>query len=306
MNWILWAIIAYFVIASETILDKFLLTSKRISHPVNYAFYSGLMSLFAFVLFPFGFHIIPGGKILFSLVSGMLFTGGILSLFFAIQKNEASRVIPLVGAVIPIVVYLLSKAFLKEHLGNTELLGVVALVSGGLWLSFNMEEKTEKKFFDGFYVTILAGVLLAIVSFSFKKMYLQDNFINVYIWTRFGVMLGALSLFLVPHWRKRIFASFSNFKKPSVRNQSSGLIFIATKILGGTGSILKEWSTALGSVVIVNSLVSVEYIFIFVLGIILSFRFPKIFQEKKNVENAMQKITAIALITIGIVLVSGL
>lgn len=306
MSGIFLAIGAYFLIALETILDKFLLTSKRISHPVNYAFYSGVMSFLALAFFYWGFHPILAEKIIFYLVPGIIFTYGILFLFFAIEKNEASQVIPLVGAVIPIIIFFISIFFFKEKLNASEIAGVIFLIAGGLWLSFNMRKNVKRKFFDGFYISILSGLFLAVAFTCFKQLYNQDNFLNVYVWTRIGVMLGALSLLFPLNWRKKIFQSFSNLKKPSEKNTNSGIIFVATKALGGLGSVLKEKATALGSVVVINSLISIEYVFIFVLGIILSFYFPMIFQEKKDVKNAFQKLTAIALITIGIILVSGL
>ena len=108
MSGIFLAIGAYFLIALETILDKFLLTSKRVSHPANYAFYSGVMSFFAFTFFYWGFHFILSERIVFYLIPGIIFTYGILFLFFAIEKNEASQVIPLVGAVIPIIIFFIS------------------------------------------------------------------------------------------------------------------------------------------------------------------------------------------------------
>ena len=300
------AIGAYFLIALETILDKFLLTSKRVSHPANYAFYSGVMSFFALAFFYWGFHIILAERIVFYLIPGIIFTYGILFLFFAIEKNEASQVIPLVGAVIPIIIFFIFVFFLKEKLNIVEITGVIFLIAGGFWLSFNMRKNVKGKFFDGFYSSILSGLFLAVAFSCFKQLYNQDNFINVYIWTRLGVMLGALSLLFVPAWRRKIFQSFSNFKKPSEKNRNSGVLFVATKALGGLGSILKEKATSLGSIIIVNSLISIEYVFIFVLGIVFSFYFPMVFQEKKDVKNAFQKLTAIALITIGIILVSGL
>lgn len=303
MNWFAFSIIAYFLIALEVILDKFLISSERVSHPAIYAFYSGVMSLCAFLLFPFGFHLISFSNTIFSLMAGMIFVYGILSLFFAMKKSEASQVTMVVGATIPVIIYFLSIIFLKEHLSGIELGGVLALIFGGIWISIDLNRKSSQRFFVGFYSSILAGIFLAISYAWFKHFYHQDNFINVYIWTRFGVMLGALSLLLNGYWRKVIFKSLLNFKKPDSGHKSSGVIFILNKALGGAGSILKEYATAIGSVTIVNALISVEYVFVFLLGIFFSFWFPVVFKEKMNVENIFQKISATIIIAIGLVLV---
>ncbi len=305
MAWLPIAVSAYFLIALEVIMDKFLLTSKRVSHPAIYTFYTGILSLFALAFFPFGFHMISGNKIIASLVAGIIFVYAILALFFAINKSEASRVIPVVGAVVPMVTLFLSSGLIiSEHLGKLEVIGVGMLIIGGLGISLDLSSKNSRKFFVGFAHSIIAGILLAISYTVFKEFYNHDNFINVYIWTRFGVLLGALSLLVVPVWRKLILNSFLKFKKPSTKNKFSGILFVLNKALGGTGSIVKEYATSIGSVTIVNALVSTEYIFIFLLGLSFSFWLPKVFKEKRDSESIIQKILAIIIITTGIVLIS--
>jgi drug/metabolite transporter (DMT)-like permease len=303
MNGLALATVAYFIIALEVILDKFLLTSKRVSHPAVYAFYSGVLSLFAFVFFPFGFHLVGAGQIILSLFAGIIFVYGALFLFFAIRVGEASRVTTVVGATVPIVTFILSIFFLEERLSVQEVIGVAVLIFGGLWISLDISRLSSKRFFSGFVYSIFAGVFLAIAFTLFKSYYEKDNFINVYIWTRFGVIFGAASLFLYPFWRKAILGSLGNFRKPTGENKSSGVIFVLTKALGGMGSIIKEFAASIGSVTIINALVSLEYIFIFIMGVAFSFWLPKVFQEKKDGKSVFQKLTAIVLIAMGLFLV---
>ena len=304
MNWIILAIIAYFLIALEIILDKFLLTSRRVSHPAIYAFYSGILSLFTLVFFPFGMHSISFYQMLMSFLAGFIFTYGILTLFYAIQKGEASRVTTAAGAVIPVVTYFLSLFILEEKLSASQISGVTLLIFGGILISLKIVKFRTRGFFSGFLEAILAGVLLAVAFTLFKYFYEQDNFINVFIWTRLGLIAGALSLLIHPYFRKIIFQSLAKFKKPKKENKRSGLLFVLNKILGGSGSIILNYSIALGSVTIVNALICTEYVFVFLMGIVFSFWMPKIFQEKMDIGSAVQKLTAIFLITAGIVLVS--
>ena len=132
------AVGAYFLGALAIILDKFLLGSKRISTPPVYAFYLGLFGLFAsFALLFVHFSFPSSFQITVSFLSGILFTYGILALYFAIKKSEASRVVPVVGAVIPIVTFVASWFLLGEGLMREQLFGVLLLVSGGLLISFD-------------------------------------------------------------------------------------------------------------------------------------------------------------------------
>jgi drug/metabolite transporter (DMT)-like permease len=305
MNWFLVALIAYFLVALQVILDKFLLSSKRVSHPAIYAFYSGLLSLLTLpIFFPFGFHLVSGWEISTYFLAGIIFIYGVLCLFFALKKSEASKVTPVAGAVIPLVTFFLSIIFLGEGLGWVQIAGVLILILGGLLISFDLPLKVGKKFFAGFWHAILAGILLAVAFTAFKYFFERDSFSNVFIWTRLGLFLGALSLVLFPFWRQIIFASLAKFKKPAQENKRTGILFVFNKILGGTGSALTNYAIALGSVTVVNALVSVEYIFVFLLGLLFSLWLPKIFEEKGKFWDIAQKIGAIIIITIGTIFIS--
>ncbi|MBU2028680.1 EamA family transporter [Patescibacteria group bacterium] len=306
MGWIFIAIFAYFLIALQTILDKFLLTSNRVSHPATYTFFVGLMSIFTFILFPLGFHLIGAEQFVLSIISGIIFIYGIFCLFTAIEKSEASRVTPVIGSVIPIITLILAMIFLGERLSAPEIGGIFLLIFGGIFISLEFFPKSlePKKLFSGFYLTVMAGMLIAVAFIVFKYLYGKDNFINVFIWTRMGLFLGALSLLLFPFWRKIILKSFHSFNHPQKENRRTGFLFVANKILGGVGSVLIHLAVSLGSVAIVNALVAVEYVFIFILGLTLSLKFPAIFQEKKTARNVLQKTLGIGIIISGIVLIS--
>lgn len=304
MNWLIITITAYFLIALEVILDKFLLSSKKISHPAIYAFYSGILSFFTVVLFPFGAHSISLSQAFFYFLAGVIFIYGVLSLFYAISKSEASRVTPVVGAVIPIFTFLLSAPLLKETLGTRSILGVVVLIVGGLFISWEFSREKKQKLFSGFLHSILAGILLALSYTIMKCLFESDGFINVFVWTRIGVAIGAGSLLLFPVWRRVIFNSFSRFKKPKRVHQNTGVVFVLNKILGGVGSIMLNFAISLGDVTIVNALISIEYAFVFILSVFFSIWMPKVFQEKISSGNLLQKISAILIIGAGIFLVS--
>jgi len=308
MNWLIITIVAYLLLALEIILDKFLLSSKRVSHPAIYAFYSGTLGLFAVVigLLFGGFHLISLGRVVFSLISGMIFIYGMLSLFFAIRKGEASRVLPVVGAVIPIVTFFLAVIFLHERLGALGIFGIGTLILGGLLISFELDKLEQRIFFKGFRASLLAGFFMALSATMIKSLYIHDNFLNVFAWTRAGAFLGTLSFFLIPTWRRAILGSLFKFKKPHKDNQKSGISFVLAKIMGGSGSFLKELATSLplASVTIVSALVSVEYVFIFILSILFSAWVPEVMREKKDLKTVLQKILAIIIIAIGIIFVS--
>lgn len=304
MIWISLVIGGYLFGAVANVLDKFLLGSKRISSAPVYAFYVGMFGLGAFLLAPFGLTIPSGNIIVLCLTSGALFSAGILLLYFAIEIAEASRVMPLFGAVIPLVAFVLSIIFGLEKFSTWQIWGVALLIFGGLFISFDLPLKLgKKKFFPGFYYALAAGFVMAIAYLMFKNISNQESFITWYIWTRVGCFLAACCLLLFPKWRKNILRSFHSAKKNRRQTVLTGGIFLGNKIVGGISTAMLNYAIGLGSVTLLNSLVSIQYVFVLVIVAILSKTKAHVFQEKLLFWDWAQKVAAIAIIAAGMFLI---
>ena len=156
----------------------------------------------------------------------------------------------------------------------------------------------------GFYTSCLAGFLLAVSYVMFKFVYLAQPFLSGFMWTRVGGFIAALLLLLIPAWRKTIFKSFSQAKNPSKKNVGTGGLFIINKVMGGASSILLNKAFQLGSVTLVNSMVSLQYVFVLILVAIASRKNPKVFAEKLSFWDWAQKVSAIVIIAIGMIFIS--
>jgi drug/metabolite transporter (DMT)-like permease len=292
-------------------MDKFLLGSKRIASPQTYAFYVGLFGIGALVLAPLGFFFtsmrlyVPSVfQIELSLVSGFFYMVAIAFLYNAIKKAEASRVTPVVFSVVPLATYFISIFLKNEQLSLIQLGGGLLLIIGGLLISFDLPLRLgKKKFFAGFYIACLSGIFFAIAYTIFTLVYAEQLFFNGFIWTRFGMFIGALGLLLVPKWRKAIFKSIARVKKPAKENLHTGGLFIANKITGGASSIMLNFALSLGSVTLINSMVSLQYVFVLLLVAIVAKHHPEVFDEKLLFWDWMQKFGAILIIAIGMVLI---
>lgn len=305
MSWLAITLTAYFLGALAIILDKFLLGSRRISSAPVYSFYISFLGLGAIIFLPFGFYVPSGYQIIISLFSGALFTLGILALYFAIQGAQASRVAPVVGAVIPVITYVFSIIIFREVLGIIQILGLGLLIFGGLLISFDLPLRVSKrKFFAGFEHSILAGILLSGAYVFFKFVYQEQSFLNGFIWTRFGGALAIAGFFLVPKWRKDIIQSLKRIKNPKHAHFRTGALLVLNKIIGGTGSILLNYAFKLGSVTLANALISSQYVFVLALAYGASVWRPKVFEEKLYFWDWAQKVAAIIIIAVGIWLIS--
>ncbi|HOF42237.1 MAG TPA: EamA family transporter [Candidatus Moranbacteria bacterium] len=304
MAWFFIATAGYFFGAIANTLDKFLLGSKRISSAPVYAFYAGLFGLGALLLAPFGFTVPDTYIICLCLISGLIFSGGILLLFFAFSKAEASRVAPVSGATIPLVTFILSWVFEMEKLHWLHILGMLLLIFGGLLISFDLPLKLgKKKFFSGFYYAFAAGFFLAVAYVIFKHISSSETFVTWYIWTRFGGFIGACLLFAIPLWRKNILKSFRSAKKDKKQTAITGSIFLGNKIAGGLSTLMINYAIGIGSVTLINALVSLQYVFLLMIVALFSTTHAKIFQEKILFWDWAQKIAAIFIIAAGAALI---
>jgi drug/metabolite transporter (DMT)-like permease len=304
MTWFLIVIGSYFFGAVANVMDKFLLGSKRISSAPVYAFYVGMFGLGAFLLAPFGLTVPDADMMISCLASGLVFSAGILLLFLAIERAEASRVTPVIGAVIPLATFILAELFGIEKLTVLEILGGVLLIFGGLLISFDLPLKLGKrKFFSGFYYAIGAGLFIAVAYLMFKNISDQESFITWYVWTRAGGFVGACLLLFVPAWKKNIFKSFHSAKKNKKQAISTGGMFVGNKVIGGASTLMLNYAINLGSVTLLNALVSVQYVFLLIILAVLSKTKAHIFQEKLLFWDWAQKIAAIIIIAFGMFLI---
>lgn len=312
VTWLILAIISYFFGALTVILDKYLLSSEKISLPATYAFYVGIFGMGVLIFWPLGFFFhsfilkFPSfQQFLLSMESGCFFLFAITALYFAIKKSEASKVTPVVFSVVPMVTLLLSIIMGTEDFSMSKLWGITFLIFGGLLISFDLPLKLKKKkFFAGFSLSLWAGLLLGVSTFLLKLVYLEQNFFNGYFWTRFGAFCGAFFLLLHPVWRKGIIKSFKHAHKNKQENVKTGGIFVVNKIFGGSSSALLNLAIGFGSVTLISSMISLQYVFVLVIAVLASQKMPGIFEEKLLFWDWMQKIAAIAVIAVGMFLIS--
>lgn len=319
MLWLLAAIGGYGATALSGVADKFLV-SGRIEKPAAYVFLLTVFSLVSFVLAPFGLRVLPFSGMAIFFVAGILFTWSLLFLFAAFRTGEVSRILPLVGIFSAMVTLLPSivHVFLSGNIPVSGFLSYGLLLVGAILLSFSgsghsvySRRDLWLSFFSGLF---LAGFYLLIKVGEGSGA----NFVSGLIWSRFGVFLGGMLLFLVPAYRRDI-VSFLSEKMFSSRVQSSvhssqydmayrrqvgtlptWLIFLSGKTLGGIGAILIIFATYRGPVAIVQALVGVQFAFVFLVALSLSKKFPSIFPETLSRVDWLRKASAFACLSAGV------
>ncbi len=298
MNWIIIAIAAHSLSAIVFIVDKYIL-SKTSLLPVAYAFYVGILGVAAFVLAPFGFYLLPLDQFLISLLAGALFVFAVLFFYKSIRLGEISRITPLIGGTVPIFTLFFTYVLLKGHLNFNQWIAFSFLVAGSfvvLWPGkfWIIEEWVKTPLFKRMILALLSALLFS-ASFIFTKMLFNyQPFINGFLWTRLGGVVGAVLLLLLPSARRDIFRSSRRLKF------KVGSLMIANKGLSASAFLLLNYAIFLGKVSLVNALQGVQYAFLLVVAIFLSKKYPQIIKEEIGAESVTRKIIGIFLVGIGL------
>ena len=133
-----------------------------------------------------------------------------------------------------------------------------------------------------------------------KEGYTHTNFQSGIVWSRLGMTLGGLLLLLIPKFREQIFAQFRGFFHRGARARSTGALFVLNKTTAGIAALLISYATFLGSVSFVQALSGMQYVFILLMMLPLSFRYPTIFGERLFFWDWFQKAMAVLIIGAGL------
>lgn len=286
MLWLYLALIAYFINACVFVIDKYLLASPIPKYHA-YAFGVSVLSLTSLSLIPFGVSWHGMEYFLLAFASGTSFFVGISFLYKTIKESDVSIATTQTGTMGAIFTYIFSVLILKEPLGFTKLFAFLFLV-GGIFLLGKIQKHI-------FLPALLSGIFFGLSYVLLKLSFNSSDFINGLFWTRLGFVGAAFITLISGHVRNEIKLSYHN-----ASNHSKGL-FIINKFIAGVGFIILYFAIRLGDVSLVNALLGIQFMFTFLLAIILRDKLPGI-KENFNKSVLTTKISGITFILIGLII----
>jgi len=284
MLWFYLAIVAYALNAVAFIIDKHLL-SAPILRPISYAFWVGILSCVVVVLLPWGIYWVSFYYFLISFASGAAFFFALIFLYKAVKKTDISVVSTKVGVLGVIFTYIFSILILKDYFSGQDVAAFGFMTAGIIFLG-----KTGEK---GIWLeALVSGTAFGISTVLLKLAFNLSTFLNGFFWTRLGLVGTALFILIHPSAHKEVFLSFKNSP------HSSRFIFLGNKILAGIGFALLYVAIKLGNVSVVNALLSIQFVFIFLLALIFRNKIPGI---AENIKGAvlLKKLSGMILVGIG-------
>jgi hypothetical protein len=296
------AITAYFLNGIAVTIDKFLL-KKQIPDPITYVFYFSLISLATLLFIPF-VGVPSTTVVLIASLSTLVWTIGAYFMFKALQIGQVSRVIPVIGTLIPI--FLLIKGVITSSISSSQITAILFLVLGLICITFfDWQGKVNKK---EIIFEIIAALFLAFSYLILREAYAGgDRFLNVFIYSKPILIPVGLTLILLPKTRARIFTARTYHNSRSVFDlirSKTTLLFGLGQISAGVSELLIAFSVSIADPALVNSLQGTQYAFLFLLNWGLSKKYPAIFSEDLKLKLLLVKFLGIILIGVGLYLLA--
>lgn len=295
MSWLLIALLGHLANAGSFVVDKILLVGKM-KYPVVYVFYINALGLLIVPVVPFlNIVWLPLSLWPAVTIAGATFTFALLCFFTALKKAEASRVVPLVGAAVPLWTYVFAWLTLGEQLNYSEMLGMLLLVLGAVFISY--EKKGQAMGATNSILGVVAGALFAL-SYTYTKIVFNElDFVSGFVWIKAASFIAVLPLLLIPNALRRIW-------RPDTQTKPTPLFFVG-QAAGAMGFVLLNYAIQLAPrVTVVNALQGVQYAFLFLFIIIIGKLAPNTLQENFTPRILIQKIVAVVLLGFGLILIA--
>jgi drug/metabolite transporter (DMT)-like permease len=293
MLWLVITIIAYLFGAITHLFDKYLLKKTMMPNPGALTFYIGALGILGLALAPWGFSMIGYQQIALDLLGGIIYLAAILFFFYALNRADVSQVASLIGGLTPLFILLWGFLLKSQMLNPAQLIAFALIVSGSFVIGLE-KRKGHLLAKSALGLSLLSAFLFSCAHLLSQFIYLQQGFINGFIWVRLGGLLGAFLLLLLPQVRKSV---LGDLKKPS---KGKALVFITGQTCGALNFILFNYAFTLGPLALIAALQGLQYIFLFLMVLFLTWKLPQIIQEKITPHLILQKSISIALIAIGI------
>lgn len=298
--WAAIAVIGHLANGAAYIIDKTLL-STSFKRAATYAGTVGLMSLVVLVLIPFGVHAPNPAHLIWLILAGITFVTALLAFFQALSMGEASRIVPIIGSLIPILTLAGTSWLLHERLGTSQLIGFAILIISTAVLAGG--SATQRLSAKTIWIAILAALLFAASSVTVKLSYETEGFINGFFYSRlFGVATAVLILFADKRALQEAKVAFfpKSVNQTKTTPSKASILILVGQGLGSIGFILVQYAINLGSAAIVNSLQATQYALLVIVAFLFAKRAPTLLGENLTTKAVIQKCIGIALAGIGL------
>jgi len=296
LTWLIVIILAYLFFGFASLGDKLVLTGRP--KPNSYTFYVGIFGIFVILFIPFiNFGLPNSAGLTWIILDAIVRILGMYTMYSALERFDVSKVIATIGATQPILIFILTWVFFKvQAMPAMDILAFIILLTGSIIISI---EKNIRITGDYLKITLFSSLMFSL-DYIFTKLVFQNQpFLQGVVWTGIFIFLLVFVFLLSQKSRKEIFS------KKMVLDKKTDLFFVYAQVCGGIANFLQSFAIYLAPAIFlatINSLKGVQYIFLFLMTLFISYFYPKILKENISKRIIFQKIVSIVLIVIGLVI----
>lgn len=287
------AILAYLFNGISMIIDKVLLRSS-VKDPLVFTFYATVSGAVVLVLIPFGLNLTNPATVILSILSGVIFALGLLTLFLALKYSDLIVATPLVGALNPVSSLIIGSVFLSITISTNQLISFILLLGGGILLTLKLWWQ-KSVFSKQFLIILSSGIFFGLSYVLLRMAFETSTYLNVLIISRLGMALFGLVFLIFPSTRRQIFSG--KITKHHFINKISFWV-LASQLAGGLSGLLITFAVSLESPAIVNSIYGIQYILLFGVVLLMAKISPHLLDENLKSQTILEKI-------LGLILVAG-
>jgi len=304
-TWALVALGGHIANGAAFVIDKSLM-SRSFKRAATYAGIVGLLGILALVLIPFGVQLPTTLGWVWMVVSGATFVLALWTFFTALSMGEASRVVPIIGSLIPILTLIGTASFLGERLMQNQAIGFSLLIVATIILAGGKAKSRLSR--NTIIMAICAAVLFSVSFITVKLGYESDGFLTTFTISR---LVGFATAFLILAFDTAALKEVKRAILPSERSsngQRKGkraalILVVFAQSLGAVGFVLVQYAISLGSAAIVNALQAIQYAFLVLVAFIFAKKAPNLLGEDLTLQTVIQKSIAIIIVAAGLWLV---
>ncbi|MDD5039924.1 MAG: DMT family transporter [Patescibacteria group bacterium] len=286
---------AGFIWSVGNAIDKVVVT-KIIRNPFVLVYFYIIVS---FVLgvgaYPFVPHTVSGADMPYFVGMSVLYILGVILYFWALQKDEPSRVIPLYALVV-LFLSIFSAVFLGEVFRFSVYFGIGCLILGTVALT------SRGSLLSVFRSRALGIMIVSTISFSGAYVlmkHLLDSYSAWQVYAYERLFVGLIGLIGLPFAFRTIIQGIRGVPKKRLL-----LVSFFSEFLGECGALLFIIASSVWYVTLVETAVNVQFIFIFLWGIVITKTWPHLYSEEIGRGVVLRKAAAICLILGGIYCIS--
>jgi uncharacterized membrane protein len=296
MLWLIFALLNPICWSVANIVNK-IMVERVFKTPFAYFTMSLFSQVIATILIAI-FFVQPVGSfeiIILTIFSSLLSSAAFATFLFALQSDEASKVVPL-SYIGNIFIIILAYIFLNEAFTAYKYIGIAMILSGAVLLSYK-KSKGKLTMSPSIFFVILSSVFFSTGTILDKIILEQIDSWSRLMWGTIATVFVIIAMMSFKKIRTDV------FRVVKTAGKKVNLIIAISAMFGLTGLVSIFIALSLGPATLVTSIGATSPLMVLILTTGISIFFPHILKENIDKRNMIKKVLGTFLIILGAIFI---